>query len=152
MLVMLKRSVLAPFMAKGLIEISPPCPGMADIQLTSTQPHIQRTSRSMLDKDISKIIKDEISEMQDWIPFSSALGACGIHARRATNHQVEQVAETVKSDPRLLTAFYVMGESMDFEKDSMQFNEKIDEVLATDDANARMYIMTKIFRVYGFNG
>lgn len=119
--------------------------GLADIQLISTQPHTQRTSRSMLGKDISKIIKDEISEMQDWIPFSSALGACGIHASRATNHQVEQVAETVKSDPRLLTAFYVMGESMDFEKDPTQFNEKIDEVLATDDANVRMDIMTKIF-------
>ena len=83
--------------------------------------------------------------MQDWIPFSSALGACGIHASRATNDQVEQVAETVKSDPRLLTAFHVMGESMDFEKDSIQFNEKIAEILATDDANARMDIMTKIF-------
>lgn len=99
----------------------------------------------MLDKDIFKIIKDEISEMQDWIPFSSALGACVIHASCATNDQVEQVAETVKSDPRLLTAFYVMGESMDFEKDSIQFNEKIAEVLATDDANVRMDIMTKIF-------
>ena len=72
--------------------------GLGDIQLISTQPRTQRTSRSMLDKDISKIIKDEISEMQDWIPFSSALGACGIHASRATNYQVEQVAETVKSD------------------------------------------------------
>lgn len=83
--------------------------------------------------------------MQDWIPFSSALGACGIHASRATNHQVEQVAETVKSDPRLITAFYVMGESMDFEKDSTQFNKKIAVVLTTDDANARMDIMAKIF-------
>ena len=99
----------------------------------------------MFNKDIFDIIKDEISEMQDWIPFSSALGACGIHASRATNDQVEQVAETVKSDPRLITAFYVMGESMDFEKDSTQFIKKIAEVLTTDDANARMDIMAKIF-------
>ena len=44
-----------------------------------------------------------------------------------------------------MTAFYVMGESMDFETDSMQFKEKIAEILATDDANVRMDIMTKIF-------
>lgn len=92
----------------------------------------------MFNKDIFDIIKDEISEMQDWIPFSSALGACGIHASRATNDQVEQVAETVKSDPRLITAFYVMGESMDFEKDSTQFNKKIAEVLETEDLTPLM--------------
>lgn len=98
-----------------------------------------------MNEDIYEILKDEIDIMQDWIPFTGAIGACGIHAHSATNEQVSALAKVVREDPRIVTAFHIMSEPMEFHRDSKLFDEVISEILESQDERFRMDLMSNLF-------
>lgn len=98
-----------------------------------------------MNEDIYEILKDEIDIMQDWIPFTGAIGACGIHAHSATNEHVSALAKVVREDPRIVTAFHIVGEPMEFHRDSKLFDEVISEILESQDERFRMDLMANLF-------
>ncbi|MGO1572972.1 hypothetical protein [Corynebacterium casei] len=98
-----------------------------------------------MNEDIYEILKDEIDIMQDWIPFTGAIGACDIHAHSATNEHVSALAKVVREDPRIVTAFHIVGEPMEFHRDSKLFDEVISEILESQDERFRMDLMANLF-------
>lgn len=98
----------------------------------------------MLPNDVFGTIKQEMEETEDWVSLAGALGACDIHPFRASNDEISSLADEIKRDKRLLKAFYRGSRDPVFAEDSREFNDKVEELLQTENPDSRMDIMVNL--------